>query len=250
MPVSKGPNIVNDGLVFAWHGADSQSWKDVNSNTHYDLISGTAGTRGGANTITYLGSNNPSKHIKFNGGGNRNCYISFPSANITVPTGDEGTWMWANYFEDAGNIDHPNFGKKTTGTWSGTNGFVFGTGWGTDGPRWGIGGQAYAIYGTTGGSTGDYRGNVWQIYAVTYQRNTVNGLKTYLADRNGQRLVDERTTSNYAIGSNSNALHIGATNSRGGNWNGYMDFVYMWNRALTQDEIFKNLKRVTSRFGL
>ena len=183
------PGIVNSGLVFAWNGMDTKSW-DRTSSTHYDRVSRNSGTKTGANSITIINN-----HVDFNGVGDRTCYIAFPSANITVPTGNTGTWIWAHYFEDAGNQDHVNFGKETAGIWAGTDGFVFGTGWGTDGPRWGIGGQAYGIYGTTGGSTGDYRGNVWQIYAVTYERNTANGLKTYLADSNGQRLVDERTTS-------------------------------------------------------
>lgn len=238
------PGIVNNGLVFAWNGVDTKSW-DGTSSTHYDRVSGNSGTKTGGNSITII-----SNHVDFNGGGTRNCYISFPSADITVPTGNTGTWIWAHYFEDAGSIDHPNFGKETTGVWAGGDGFVFGTGYGTDGPRWGIGGTSYAVYGTTGGSTGDYRGNVWQIYAVTYERNTTNGLKTYLADSNGQRLVDERTTSDVAIGSNSNALHIGATNIRGGNWNGLMDFVYMWDRALSSTEVNQCINGFKNRFGL
>jgi len=243
------PRVVTDGLVFAWNGVDPKCW-DGSSDTHYDRVSGNTGTRTGSNSITKSAGTTATRHIKFNGGGTRISYISFPSANITVPTGDEGTWIFANYFEDSGNIDHPNFGKETSNGWNGVNGFVFGTGYGTDGPRWGIGGTAYTVYGTTGGSTGDYRTNVWQVYAVTYTRNTVNGLKTYLLDSNGQRLVDERTTSDAAIGSNSNALHIGSTNNRGGNWNGYMDFVYMWNRALTQEEVYQCYNAFKVRFDL
>ncbi|MDB4378131.1 LamG domain-containing protein [bacterium] len=239
-----GPNIVRDGLVFAWDGMSPRSW-DGSSSTHTDLISKGTGTKTGANSIIRVGN-----HVDFNGGGHRNCYISFPSANITVPTGDTGTWMWAHYFEDAGNIDHPTFGKETTGAWAGDDGFVFGTGYGTDGPRWGIAGTAHTVYATTGASTGDYRGNVWQIYCVTYERNSSTGLKTYLHDSNGQRKVDERTTSNVAIGSNNNALHIGATNSRGGNWNGLLDFVLMYNVTLSQEEVFQNFDAVKNKFGL
>ena len=158
--------------------------------------------------------------------------------------------MWAQYFEDAGNIDHPNFGKETGNGWNGVNGFVFGTGYGTDGPRWGVAGTAHTVYASLTSTTGDYRGNVWQIYCVTYERNSPTGLKTYLHDSNGQRKVDERTTSDVAIGSNSNALHIGATNSRGGNWNGLMDFVLMYNTALTQEQVFQNFDAYKSRFGL
>jgi len=244
MALHHNPRIVTSGLVFAWNGLDSNSWDGI-STTHYDLISGNPGTKTGANAITK--TNN---HVYFTGGGNRTAYVSFPSANITVPTGNEGTWMWASYFIDGGSFDHPNIGKETTGTWSGTNGFVFGTGWGTDGPRWGIAGTAYTVYNDVAASTGDYRENVWQIYTVTYTRNSSTGLQTYLSDSNGTRLCDQRTTPDSAIGSNSNALHIGATNSRGGNWNGYMDFVYMWDRALTYEEVLQNYNATKTRFGL
>ena len=240
----RGPNIVRDGLVFAWDGMSPRSW-DGSSSTHTDLKGKGTGTKTGANSITRINN-----HVDFNGGGTRNCYISFPSANIIVPTENTGTWMWAHYFEDAGSIDHPNFGKETTGAWAGDDGFVFGTGYGTDGPRWGIAGTAHTLYASLTSTTGDYRGNVWQIYCVTYERNSSTGLKTYLHDSNGQRKVDERATSDVAIGSNSNALHIGATNSRGGNWNGLMDFVLMYNTALTQEQIFQNFDAYKSRFGL
>ena len=244
MALNYSPRIVNDGLVFAWNGLDPNCW-DGSSSTHYDLISGTAGTKSGASALT-----RENNHVSFTGGGTRNCYIDFPSANITVPTGDGGTWMWASYFADAGNIDHPNFGKEASNGWNGVDGFVFGTGWGTDGPRWGVAGTAHTVYDTTGAETGDYRNNVWQIYCVTYQRNSSTGLKTYLSDSNGTRLVDQRTTSNVAIGSNSNSLCIGATNSRGGNWSGPMDFVYMWNRALNSLEVFQTFDTLKSKFGL
>jgi hypothetical protein len=64
------------------------------------------------------------------------------------------------------------------------------------------------------------------------------------------RLVDTNATSDVAIGSNSNDLHIGATNNRGGNWSGGLDFVYMWNRALTSIEINQTYNSLKSKFGL
>lgn len=245
MGFSRGPSIVTSGLVFAWDGMSPRSW-DGSSSTHRDLVGKNTGTKAGANALTRV-----SHHVDFDNStaGTRTCYISFPSANITVPTGDTGTWIWAHYFEDAGSVDHPNFGKETGSAWAGNDGFVFGTGWGTDGPRWGIGGTAYVVY-VDDDNGADYRTNVWQIYAVTYQRNTTDGLKTYLHDSNGQRLVDARNSSDVAIGSNTNALHVGATNSRGGNWNGRMDCVYMYNRVLSQSEVFQNFNALKGRFGL
>ena len=244
MGLAHSPQIVTDGLVFAWDGTNPKCW-DGSSSTHYDLVGRGTGTKTGENTLQRTDN-----HVSFSGVGTRTCYISFPSANITVPTGDTGTWMWVHYFSDAGNQDHPNIGKETTGTWSGTDGFVFGTGFGLDGPRWGVGGQSFGIYTTTGTTTGDYTNTAWQIYTVTYTRNNANGLKTYLFDANNKGLVDQRATTDVAIGSNSNALHIGATNVRGGNWNGYMDFAFMWNRDLTLTEIQQNFNALRGRYGL
>lgn len=246
MGILRGPNIIRDNLVFAWDGISPRSW-DGSSSTHTELVGKGTGTKSGANTLSIIDG-----HVDFDNStvGTRTCYISFANDNITVPTGNYGTWIWANYFEDAGDIDHPAFGKETTGAWAGGDGFVFGTGWGTDGPRWGIGGTAYTVYATTGASTGDYRPNVWQMYAVTYERGVTNGLKTYLHDSNGQRLVDQRTPTDVAIGSNTNPLIVGATNSRGGNWNGRLDFILMYDTALSQDEVFQNFDVYRSRFGL
>lgn len=183
-------------------------------------------------------------HLRFvPGATTRTAYIPFNSSSVTVPTGWTGSWSWFQYFEDQGSIDHPNIGKETGSGWDGINGFVFGTGWGTDGPRWGIGGTAYTVYSA---SPTDYVNNIWQCWTVTYNGGTTNGLKTYL---NGT-LLDQRTPSNVAIGSNSNNLFIGATNSRGGNWGGYMDLVQMWQRELSASEVMSNFNIFRGRFGL
>ncbi len=245
MAIVYNTKIVRDGLVFSWDGMNPKCW-DGSSSTHYDLVGGGSGTN--TSNTSLVRSNN---HVFFDNSalGNRECDIVFPNANVTVPTGDEGTWIFCHYWQDAGSIDHPAFGKETGSGWNGINGFVFGTGWGVDGPRWGIGGQGFAVYSVVGTNTGDYR-QAWQMYAVTYQRNTTNGLKTYLCDSNGKRLVNESNTGDYAIGSSSESLRIGSTNYRGGNFNGYFDFVHMWNRALSETEINFMLDTFRDRFGL
>ena len=244
------PKLPTNGLCFAWDGINHKCW-DGSSVYHTELIGKSQGEKQGSNTLHKGYEPGTQTHIYFAGGGiNQSCYIEFQPGDITVPTGNEGTWMWAQKFVDSGNIDHPNFGKETTGTWSGTDGFVFGTGWGTDGPRWGIGGTAYTVYANETISNADYRTNVWQIYVVTYQSNSATGLQTYLCDSNGTRLCDQRSTPASQIGTNGDPLRIGCTNQRSGNWNGYMDFVYMWDRALTSKEVFDTFEVVRSKFGL
>ena len=247
MATNYSPKIVTDNLVLAWNGLCLRCWNGSSSSST-ELISSKTGTKNTSGSSTITKSNG---HILFNNAddGNRTAYFSFASSDITVPTGNEGTWFFISRLIDAGDVDHPQFGKETGSGWDGTDGFVFGTGWGTDGPRWGIGGTAYKVYEQTGSTTGDYQ-EQWQIWCVTYKRNTTDGLKTYLLDKNGDRIVDERDADDNAIGSNSNALYIGATNSRGGNWNGDFDFLYMYDRELTAKEVAQNFNAFKGRYGL
>ena len=242
MGISGGPDMIQDGLVFCWNGTDRNCWNGT-STTHFDLVSNNSGDKLGANSLS-LSDN----HVYFTGGGNRVCTINYSSSLITVPTGDTGTWMWAQYFVDSGNIDHPNFSKTTSSGWDGAGGFTFGTGWGLDGLRCGVGGQYYSVY--PGDNNSTYKNNAWQIYCVTYVRNTIDGLKTYILDSSGMRLADAQNTSDFAIGSSSVDLIIGAANLRGGNWQGYMDFVYMWNKTLDQDTVYQQFSILKNRFGL
>lgn len=245
MGAAGGPNIVRDGLCFCWDGINHKVWNG-SSSSHIELLSRNSGTKGGDNALSIT-----SNHVRWTGGGNRVCTIQFSNSDITVPTGNNGTWLWTQNLSDSGNIDHPNFGKETGSDWDGDDGFVFGTGWGTDGPRWGIADTAHAVYSSVTSTTGDYRTGVWQIYCVTYQRNISDkGIISYLHDSNGQRQINARTSSDVAIGSNTNDLYIGATNSRGGNWNGDMDSVYMWNRTLTATEVYRTMNAIKSKYGL
>lgn len=231
--------IPPSGMCFCFDGLNTKCYQG--SNIFKDLISRTEATAVITSPATLNIQNN---HLRFvPGQTTRTSYIPFNSTTITVPTGWTGSWSWFQYFEDQGSIDHPNFGKETGSGWDGINGFVFGTGWGTDGPRWGIGGTAYTVYSQT---TTDYVANTWQCWTVTYNGGATNGLKTYL---NGS-LADQRTPTNVPIGSNSNNLFIGATNSRGGNWGGYMDVIQMWTRELSSEEVFNNFNIYRGRFGI
>ena len=226
--------------------------------TFTEMISGQTGTVQTASGGTRaLDSTLGSSHLKFTNTNDvaRAAYISFPvsitsnSGGVYVPQGSNATWNWWHYFQDAGDVDHPNFGWETGNGWDGDEGFVFGTGYGTDGPRWGIADAAYTVYNETGSTTGDYRTNEWQNYCVTFNGNISNGVKTYL---NGE-LVDERNvgTSNKVIpATNTNNLFIGATNSRGGNWNGYMDIVQMYEATLTASDVKVLYNAYKGRFGL
>lgn len=248
---------LHTSLCFSFDALNTHCYPGTGT-TFTEMISGQTGTVQTASSGTVgLDSTLGSSHLKFTNPTptTRVGYISFPvsitsnSGGVYVPQGSNATWNWWHYFQDAGNVDHPNFGWETGNGWDGDEGFVFGTGYGTDGPRWGIADAAYTVYATTGSTTGDYRTNEWQNYCVTFDGNATNGLKTYL---NGS-LVDERSvgSSNKSIpATNTNNLFIGATNSRGGNWNGYMDIVQMYEATLTASDVKALHNAYKGRFGL
>lgn len=237
MSVHYNPRSVFDGLVFAWDGTNNRCWDGV-SLTHYDLVTRGSGTKLGVGTITRVSNHTlftPSPAVSTN-----TAIISFPSANVTVPTGSAGSWSWWYYYTSSQSIDAPNFGKETGGAWDGQNGFVFGNGWGTDGLRMGIGGTVYNVY--SSGTT--YKLNTWEQYTVTYKQNSA--AKVYL---NGNLFFTSSNPTSI-IGYNSNDLIIGGTNSRGGNWRGNMDIVQMWNKELSAAEVSQNFNALRGRFSI
>lgn len=228
------------GMCFCFDGLNKKCYSG-SGLVFKDLISGASATAvvGGSQSIGIVDG-----HLRFSSlAVNRAAYIPFASANINVPNGWHGSWSWFQYYQDSGEIDHPNFGKETGAGWDGVGGFVFGNGWSVDGPRWGIGGVAYGVYTAT---PTDYVANIWQCWTVTYNGAATNGLKTYL---NGV-LIDQRTPAAVPIGVSTAPLFIGATNNRGGNWNGNMDLVQMWRRELSAKEVRDNFNVYRGRFGL
>ena len=254
-----GNNIkLHPALCFSFDALNTKCYSG-SGTTFTEMVSGQTGTATTASGGTLaLDSTLGSSHLKFTNtnAADRTAYISFPvnitrnSGGVYVPQGSNATWNWWHYFQDAGNVDHPNYGWETGNGWNGIAGFVFGTGFGTDGPRWGIAGEDYTVYNETGSTTGDYRTNEWQNYCVTFNGNdSSNNVKTYL---NGT-LVDERNvgSSNKVIpATNTNNLFIGATNNRGGNWNGYMDIVQMYEATLNASEVKELYNSYKGRFGL
>jgi hypothetical protein len=241
MSVFASPYFPTDGLCFYVDAVNIKSYAGTGTAFREIISKYTASASVGGGSFGMVNG-----HLRWTpgAGANRLITLQYPSSSITVPTGQQGSWAWFQYFEDQGDIDHPVMGKETGSTWKGENGFVFGTGWGTDGPRWGIGGTEYQVYQVTA-----YVANVWQCWIVTYNGgsgNNANGLKTYL----NSALVDSRTAVAATIGSNANNLIIGATNTRTGNWGGYLDGVMMWNRELSVAEVIRVYDAFRGRYGL
>ncbi len=88
--------------------------------------------------------------------------------------------------------------------------------------------------GTTGIDVGAAATNGgWHHVAMTWQRNTANGFKSYL---DGQ-LVAQRTSLDVALPSINSGMYLGAFNGTSEFMNGTLDEVRIWNIARTQTQI-------------
>jgi len=92
--------------------------------------------------------------------------------------------------------------------------------------------------GTGGGisvGAGATDGN-WHHIAMTWQKNTVNGFKSYLDGV----LVDQRNSANANLPAITSGGYLGAYNGTSEYMNGSLDEVRIWTRALSAAEIAAN----------
>lgn len=226
------------GLIFNFDALNLKCYSG--SGTIFsDAVTGTTTTAIVSSPSTLGIVNN---HLRFvPGATTRTAYIPFNSSNLILPRGSEATISIWSYFEDQGSIDHPMVGWETGSGWDGLNGFVIGTGWGTDGTR-------FAFAGNNPGYAG-MENNKWIHWVATFNSGFTNGIKLY---KNTSVIIQGTASSSLtSIGSTNNLnFNIGATNSRGGNWGGYLDIVQIWDRALGQDDISMIFNIQRDRFGI
>jgi hypothetical protein len=226
------------GIVFSFDALNKKCYSGT-GNTFTDLISGVSTTAINTTSLS-MDSTLGSPHLQFNPGATtRTAYIPFDSTLLKLPRGTESTISIWSYFQDQGSIDHPMVGWETGSGWDGLNGFVVGTGWGTDGTR-------FAVAGYNPGY-GGMETNKWIHWVVSFKGSASNGLKLY---KNASVIVQGTPTTVSIGSSNTLSFNIGATNSRGGNWGGYLDIVQIWERELTSDEISLLYLTQKNRFGL
>jgi hypothetical protein len=227
---------VPSGMTFCFDALNPKCYSG--SGTSFtDLITGTSATAVVTSPATLGIVNN---HLRFvPGQTTRTAYVPFNSTLLNLPRGSEATISIWSYFEDQGSIDHPMIGWETGSGWDGANGFVVGTGWGTDGTR-------FAVAGYNPGYVG-MENNKWIHWTVTFSGYQTNGLKLY---KNASVIVQGTPTTPVIGTSNTNTLNIGATNSRGGNWGGYLDIVQIWDRTLPQEEVAFLYNTQRGRFGV
>lgn len=98
------------------------------------------------------------------------------------------------------------------------------------------------IISTDGASTGISVGAAatdgnWHHIAVTWQKNTVNGFRSYLDGV----IVDQRNSANVNLPNITTAGFLGSYLGTGEYMNGSLDEIRIWNRALSQSEIQSNM---------
>lgn len=266
------PHLPNDQLCFLWNPNNYKCYNyyfDVPTGTQ--TISGTdkyihvydkvTGARGYSNRDQYgiapsfLDSIYSLEISAYPNNTSNGAYLYWASdePSLDLPEGDEASFLFKIYVGSYSSTTTrmPLISKAEGNNWSGTNGFIIGfdptSNVDGSGLNIGIGGTHYDIGASTGLNTGWLKKGQHQIFLVTYKRNTTNGLKTYLWDKNGTydpyslkyqyRLIDQRNTSNSAIGSNSNDLRIGGSSNYPGQYRGMISSIMMWKKALNEKEV-------------
>lgn len=270
------PHLPNDQLCFLWNPNNYKClnfYQDEPSTNSqflyrkkylhvYDKVTGARGysnrisVSGGTNIAPYFYQTIYSLEIAANPNNTANTaylYWASDEPSLDLPEGDEASFLFKIYVGSYSSTTTtmPLISKAEGNNWSGTNGFIIGfdptSNVDGSGLNIGIGGTHYDIGASTGLNTGWLKKGQVQIFLVTYKRNTTNGLKTYLWDENGTydpfllkyqyRLVDQRDTSDSAIGSNSNDLRIGGSSNYPGQYRGNIHSIMMWKKALNEKEV-------------
>lgn len=226
------------GMVFCFDALNSKCYSGTGT-VFTDAITSSSTTAVSNNNLQ-IDNTLGRPHLRFTPGATtRTAYIPWSASTLLLPRGSQMTISIWSYFEDQGNIDHPMVGWETGNGWDGLNGFVIGTGWGTDGTR-------LAVAGYNPGY-GGMENTKWINWVVTFNGYATNGLKLY---KNTSIIVQGTPTTPNIGTSNASVFNIGATNSRGGNWGGYIDIVQIWDRVLTESEISALYKIQKWRFDL
>ena len=227
MATNGGPNIIQDGLIFAVDAANKKSYTS-GSDTWVDLAGSNDGTL----------ENNPTFTTE-NGGGfvfdGTDDYIEFGteqdySSELTID-------MWVKYNSTANLHCIQKRASHNTAVF-----FLGGTG--TGAYRWRTG-QGATSTATLDSSTGTMiQGELVNIVA-TYN-TTINDKRIY---KNGVSIANT-TTSGNLYNQSSSPLRLGTDDRNIAYFNGEFYYIRMYNKGLSQSEITQNYNALKSRFGL
>ena len=240
MPVTAGPNIVEDGLVFyadpankdSWSGPDSSNVNDLKGNNTGSIFNDTSGSFGANTSFDFDGTDD---HISTN---------FIPSDSITTSVTLAG---WANFNSLANNTLGAIIGIQGDPTsknlllsatkYNHEFKFYFGMG-----SQAGFGPSIDDVFST----------NKWVYLAMTYPTSGT-GTKYYFngvlhATDSFSNVLSGNVPSNPGI--SIGARYKVTTDTEQYNINGQIGPVQIYNRELSEAELTQNYNALKGRFGL
>jgi Concanavalin A-like lectin/glucanases superfamily/Secretion system C-terminal sorting domain len=161
-----------------------------------------------------------------------NDYIALPNALTTAMTLPSNTALTIEYWFKGTN---PQSAVRLQSNASPPD-FII-TGWSAvDGFKHAISTETGGLHGLLVGPAATNWDAQWNHIAMTWQRNTVNGFKSYL---NGV-LVEQRNSTNNPLPTITSGGYIGSDRGTAEFTNGSIDELRIWNRALAQSELQNN----------
>jgi hypothetical protein len=219
-----GPNIVTDGLVLALDAGSKKSYPG-SGTTWYDLS-------GNGNNCTLDAS-----EVSLNTSQNTNVlYFNTGVSTINGPSTPNAFTSFTAFKKIGTQTDnfHVLMGGQTHEISIQSNGSLrIGTN----------AGGSRSVSDISQANIGfDILDGRWSVFTARYDgsdlRTYINGVQVKLISKSGT------TNDSYKLS------RIGCWESNGYQANGYIPFVYMYDRALSQSEVLQNYNSVKSRFGL
>ena len=204
---------------------------DLNRDGYSDIIIGAwSYNNNTGRAYIYLTPTIPASALKFDGNLD---FVYLPNSLTTAATGGTAItieyWFKGSYMQSAVRFQ-PEQNDYIIAGWNGMHIIS------SDGGTSGISVGAAATDGN------------WHHIAMTWQKNTVNGFKSFL-DGN---LISQRNSVNANLPALNGGGYLGSYLNTAEFMNGTLDEVRIWNRALPQSEIqiFRNCEYISQRPGL
>ena len=227
MGFSRGPNIVTDGLVLALDAGSKKSYPS-SGNAWYDLSGGSSGTltNGAVFDSTKGGS------ISLDGS---NDYVSIDDPRLEFGTGSFSVEAFAYLDSSVGNVYSGLFSSSTVSSDIGIH-LTQRTAW--------IG-NGSTIHSLGNNAIDNFSKDTW--FHTTFTRS-LDGLTITLYVDGTQRFSP--ATIGSPVNINTTLGHIGQRYTDNSNYGskGYIPFLRIYNRELSQSEIQQNYNATKSRF--
>lgn len=233
MAAFAGPNVVKNGLYFMVDPANPRSY--AGSGTVYTDTSGISNQVGTlTNGVTYSSNNLGS--LGFNG---TNQYVTFGNSFTALDASNMTMIMWINPTAITNNptmlLDKDNDTNLGYGFWMQSNGKLW---------FWPNSFQDMKDAGPLSAPTGS-----WSQVAMTwnFSGKTVG---FYYNAKLGSNVTNASATPGGSSATLPLLMGSGRNNTGGFNYKGFIGPTMLYNRVLSQDELFQNFDALRGRYGL